>query len=94
DIVFDASKSSDADGDMLTYMWDFGDGAKVQGESVVHTYKKGGLYSAILTVDDGSNTSCSSDTDAITIKLNKQPVAKAGDDINYCVGTDILFDGS
>jgi PKD repeat protein len=53
-VSFDASLSSDPDGDPLTYAWDFGDGATAQGRIVQHTYKKEGQYVVILTVSDPS----------------------------------------
>jgi hypothetical protein len=34
------------------YAWDFGDGAKATGPSVVHSFAKGGVYNVKLTVTD------------------------------------------
>lgn len=53
-VTFDASASSDPDGDPLTYLWDFGDGGMAQGKVVQHTYQKAGEYVVILTVSDPS----------------------------------------
>jgi len=38
EITFDASKSYDPDGTIVSYYWDFGDGSTAQGEVVKHTY--------------------------------------------------------
>ena len=53
-VTFDASASSDPDGDTLTYSWDFGDGAVAKGKTAQHTYNKAGEYVVILTVSDPS----------------------------------------
>lgn len=53
-VTFDASASSDPDGDPLTYLWDFGDGGMAQGKVVQHTYQKAGEYVVILAVSDPS----------------------------------------
>lgn len=53
-VAFDASSSSDPDGDPLVYLWDFGDGRTAEGKLVQHTYTKAGEYVVILTVRDPS----------------------------------------
>ena len=52
-ITFIAAGSSDANGDQLTYSWDFGDGATGEGEIVSHTYTASGEYAVVLTASDG-----------------------------------------
>ncbi|UZO80133.1 PKD domain-containing protein [Aquimarina sp. ERC-38] len=55
-VAFDASGTTDPNGDTLTYTWDFGDGTSATGKTVSHTYT--GLESAdvTLTVSDGEFT--------------------------------------
>lgn len=72
---FDGSKSSDADNDSLRYTWDFGDGATAEGAQVSHKFSKGGSYRVVLTVDDGSGTSCSKSSSSFVANVNEQPVA-------------------
>ncbi|HET7735751.1 MAG TPA: PKD domain-containing protein [Nocardioidaceae bacterium] len=53
---FDASGSTDADGEVVAYSWDFGDGTSDTGPTVDHTYEVEGEYSVVLSVldDDGA----------------------------------------
>ena len=53
-VAFDASSSTDPDGDPLVYLWDFGDGRTAQGKVVQHIYTKAGEYVVMLTVRDPS----------------------------------------
>ncbi len=53
-----ASCSTDANGDSLTYSWDFGDGTSATGAIASHNYSASGTYTIKLTVSDG-NTSTS-----------------------------------
>jgi hypothetical protein len=50
---FDATGSSDADGDSLTYSWDFGDTNTGTGLTTSHTYNSAGDYTVVLSVSDG-----------------------------------------
>ncbi|MEF3111746.1 PQQ-dependent sugar dehydrogenase [Streptomyces chrestomyceticus] len=50
-VKFTAS-ATDADGDPLTYTWDFGDGATSNQQNPAHTYRKNGTYSATVTAKD------------------------------------------
>lgn len=51
-ITFDASKSLDANGNIVSYKWDYGDGSKGEGKKVNHNYKKDGAYPVTLTIRD------------------------------------------
>ncbi|MCM8783484.1 MAG: PKD domain-containing protein [Candidatus Omnitrophica bacterium] len=93
-VNLDGSKSRDPDGDTLTYRWDFGDGESATGARVTHVYKKGGTYTARLTVDDGKGSRCSLDTDTVNISLKKAPLADAGPNLVCCVGVENIFDAS
>jgi PKD repeat protein len=52
-VTFDASGSSDPDGDNLTYSWKFGDASTGAGKVVNHTYSTDGDYFVNLSVYDG-----------------------------------------
>lgn len=51
-VRFDASGSTDPDGDALSYHWDFGDGATATGVSPEHVFADDGSYTVTLTVED------------------------------------------
>ncbi len=93
-ISFNGSGSRDADNDTLVYTWDFGDGSGDTGVNVTHVYDSRGEYVVTLSVEDGSGSACSTDTDSLNVKINKQPVAKAGNNSIICLGTEVMFDGS
>ncbi|MBN1160178.1 MAG: PKD domain-containing protein [Candidatus Diapherotrites archaeon] len=52
DITFDATPSSDSDGQIARYEWNFGDGFKSDKKVVKHQYPSDGKYTVILTVED------------------------------------------
>jgi hypothetical protein len=53
-VQFDGTSSSDPDGSITAYKWDFGDGERATGPKVSHTYTGAGFYSVTLTVEDNS----------------------------------------
>jgi len=65
-ITFDASCSTDEDGEVVSYDWDFGgDGTGGGGEQASFTYHEAGEYEVTLTVrdDDGDDDSVSEDVE-------------------------------
>jgi PKD repeat protein len=51
-LTFDATGSSDSDGSIASYKWDFGDGMVAYGPIVKHAYGAPGQYSVTLSVTD------------------------------------------
>jgi PKD repeat protein len=51
---FDGSASTDSDGTIVTYEWDFGDGMLESVATTSHTYAEAGSYSVKLTVWDNA----------------------------------------
>lgn len=52
DAAFNAGGSTDADGTIASYAWDFGDGATGTGATATHTYAAAGTFTVTLTVTD------------------------------------------
>jgi hypothetical protein len=71
DVSFDATGSSDPDGDPLGYLWDFGDGATATGSKPTHTftnYDAGTITRTVtLTATDSYGAT---DTDTLTITIH------------------------
>ena len=59
---FDGGASSDPDGDVLEFEWDFGDGAKSTLLRPNHEYTSTGNYTVTLKVTDPSNESSTAET--------------------------------
>lgn len=57
-LIFSAEQSIDADGDVLTFSWDFGDGTATATEArVTHEFNDWGTYTVTLTVQDAGGRS-------------------------------------
>jgi len=55
DFIHFMDNSSDEDGFILSYIWDFGDGNKSYEKNVMHKYADNGTYLVTLTVEDNDN---------------------------------------
>lgn len=65
-VSFDGSGSSDPEGAIASYNWDFGDGAGASGVAVSHAYTAAGIYTVTLTISDAGGLSAS-DTALVTV---------------------------
>ena len=67
-VSFSAEASSDRDGEIVSYNWDFGDGDTGVGMNIEHTYYHSGQYNVTLTVtdNDGLSDSCSITVNIVT----------------------------
>ncbi|WP_143264661.1 PKD domain-containing protein [Arthrobacter sp. 49Tsu3.1M3] len=71
---FDGSGSSDPDGTVAAYAWDFGDGtAAGSGAKPAHTYAAAGTYQVKLTVTDDKGATASV-TQAVSVTAAASPV--------------------
>jgi len=66
DASFDGSGSSDLDGSVVSYAWDFGDGQTGTGATATHSYAAAGNYTVSLTVTDNQGAASAVTTHVIT----------------------------
>jgi len=64
-VRFNGSTSSDPDGTVSSYVWNFGDGTSGTGVAVEHTYAGVGTYVAKLTVTDDGGASAATQTSIV-----------------------------
>ena len=69
-VAFDGSGSTDSDGEVTAWDWNFGDGDTASGALVNHTYDAPGTYNVSLTVTDNDTLS---DSDGLVITVNNRP---------------------
>lgn len=72
-ITFDGSASSDSDGNITTWFWDFGDGSNASGKIVTHSFTEKGNYTVTLTVTDNADATGDYETTAVISKANNPP---------------------
>ena len=75
-VAFNSSASSDADGSISAYEWNFGDGGSASGVAPEHTFSVPGTYPVKLTVTDSSGREAAS-THSVTVVGPSAAVAAA-----------------
>lgn len=93
-LTLDGSQSSDADGSIVDYAWDFGDGSFGTGVTPVHTYSSAGTFAVSLTVTDDDGATDTASTTAEITASNSAPSAHAGGPYSGLVGNSVNFDAS
>jgi PKD repeat protein len=87
-VSFSGTGSSDVDGNIVSYSWDFGDGTPgASGATVSHTYTSPGTYSAALTVVDNNGAS---DTDTVVISVADPNVLNAPGNLTASVAGSLV----
>ena len=81
------STSSDPDGSIASYSWNFGDGATSTAQNPSHTYAAGGTYSVTLQVTDNQGAQSTTTSKNVTVtQPNSPPVVNAGGDESAVTG--------
>ena len=72
-IRFNASRSTDLDGTIISYTWDFGDGTSGAGLLCSHSYEDNDTYLVTLTINDNDGFTGSDTTLAVILTPNQPP---------------------
>ncbi|MGI9821985.1 LamG-like jellyroll fold domain-containing protein [Agromyces sp. Marseille-Q5079] len=80
DAEFDAGGSTDSDGTIELYEWDFGDGETGTGVEATHAYAEEGDYDVTLTVTDDAGATATSTATVTATAPPVGPVTLASDD--------------
>lgn len=78
-VAFSSVNSSDPDGAIVNYHWNFGDGTSSTEPNPVHIYNSAGTFTAVLTVTNNSGLTGMSSVFITAVPVpNQAPVAVAG----------------
>jgi PKD repeat protein len=77
-VSFGGADSTDPDGTIVSYKWDFGDGTTELGTTVTHAYSNERTYTVKLTVTDNDGLS-GTDTIKITVTTPRYTLSEAID---------------
>jgi glucose/arabinose dehydrogenase len=95
-VDFDGTDSSDPDGTIASYSWNFGDGTSATGRQPSHTYTSRGPFQATLRVRDNQGKATTSQPIAIDAgNTPPDPVIDApAPTLEYAAGEEIAFSGN
>lgn len=95
-VTFSAARSSDPDGDPLTYRWEFNDRGSATTMEATHWYTRPGLWMARLTVEDPHGA-----RDVVVVEVetpDADPVARIAPDPackkGVPAGTEVILSGA
>ncbi|MFL6238681.1 MAG: PKD domain-containing protein [Actinomycetes bacterium] len=83
---FDGTASSDSDGTVASYAWNFGDGSTTTGANASHAYASDGSYNVTLTVTDNQGATGTT-TQTVNVAAIAAQVSFVGSDAANKSGT-------
>jgi hypothetical protein len=97
-ITFDATASTDADGMIIRYEWDLGDGTTAHGKTYTHSYTNYGTYIVTLHIrDDLNSTNAITKTiilqDPATIPQPERQLLTSATDV-YLYANNVVYNNS
>jgi hypothetical protein len=94
-VSFSSAGSTDMDGSIASYAWDFGDGSSSSEANPSHTYIIGGPFVATLTVTDDQGAQTTTTVFVKALNPNQLPVANASaDPMGGIPPFDVVFDAT
>ncbi len=94
EVSFSSERSSDPERSIVSYQWDFGDGATSSKANPIHTFEENGVYEVTLTVTDSAGSTSS---DTLEILVGSEPpvaeILEPGDGAKFRIGETINFRG-
>lgn len=85
-IQFDGGNSSDGDGNIVRFLWDFGDGSDFgQGQTIEHSYPVEGTFTVTMAATDNDGLTGAA---ATTVTVSANAGAAQGEALyaQYCIG--------
>jgi PKD repeat protein len=79
-VTFSSAGSTDLDGSLASYAWDFGDGSGSSDANPTHTYTTGGPFVVTLIVTDNQGAQTTTTVFVKALNPNQLPVANASAD--------------
>lgn len=94
DVDVDATASSDPDGTIASYAWDFGDGTTGTGATAEHSYATAGTYNVKLTVTDNAGTTGTVTSPVMVAPAPPANVAPTARFVSTATGLQVNLDAS
>lgn len=89
EVSVDATGSSDADGTVSGYAWDFGDGNASTGSTANHSYAEAGTYTiSLVVVDDEGASSAAVVQEMVVEQVAPEPEPGTGATVEFVAATE------